>query len=76
MSEENNQTKRLKSLNLKKLKVLVKEIKSELPEKFQNLITYSKNFTLPLSTYCSNKCSYCYFNLQFKKKMKMIISHY
>ncbi len=70
MNEEKNQIEKLKTLSLKKLKTLVKEIKSQLPEKDQNIITYSKNFTLVLSTYCSNRCSYCYFNHRIQKEQE------
>jgi 7,8-didemethyl-8-hydroxy-5-deazariboflavin synthase CofG subunit len=68
MIEDNDQINKLKSLSFRKLKGLIKEIKSQLPEDYQNRITYSKNFTLVLSSYCSNRCSYCYFNHTVKKE--------
>ncbi len=46
------QTDFLKKFSIKKLKQEVKEIKSQLPNEEQNVITYSKNFTLSLSNYC------------------------
>ena len=57
----------LKKLSIKKLKQKVKEIKSLLPNEEQNVITYSKNFTLSLSNYCQNFCSYCFYNYKIPK---------
>jgi 7,8-didemethyl-8-hydroxy-5-deazariboflavin synthase CofG subunit len=68
MSETITKIKKLKSLSLKKLKTQVKDIKLELSEEDRNIITYSKNFTLVLSTFCSNRCSYCYFNFRIPKE--------
>ncbi|MHA1272508.1 MAG: 7,8-didemethyl-8-hydroxy-5-deazariboflavin synthase subunit CofG [Promethearchaeota archaeon] len=57
----------LKKLSLRKIKAMVKEIKNELPEEKQNIITYSKNFTLSLSNYCINQCGYCFYNYKIPK---------
>ncbi len=56
-----------KSLSIKKIKEKVKEIKAQLPKEEQNVITYSKNFTLSLSNYCQNFCSYCFYNYKVPK---------
>ena len=44
----------LKKITLRRLREKVGEIKSHLPKDFENIITYSKNFTLSLSNYCQN----------------------
>jgi FO synthase subunit 1 len=55
------------SLSIKKIKENVKEIKELLPKEEQNIITYSKNFTLSLSNYCQNFCGYCFYNYKVPK---------
>ena len=57
-----NNLKLLKTFSLKRLKEEVSEVRAELPREKQNIITYSKNFTLSLSNYCQNRCSYCFYN--------------
>jgi len=57
----------LKAISLKKLKEQAREIKSHLPQDEQNVISYSKNFTLALSNYCENQCGYCFFNYKVPK---------
>lgn len=57
----------LKALSLKKLKGKVQDIKSQLPQNEQKVISYSKNFTLALSNYCENQCGYCFFNYKVPK---------
>ncbi|MFW9899957.1 MAG: 7,8-didemethyl-8-hydroxy-5-deazariboflavin synthase subunit CofG [Candidatus Thorarchaeota archaeon] len=59
--------KQLLSLNNKKLKKKVKDIKALLPEEDRYVITYSKNFTLSLSNYCINQCGYCFYNNKVPK---------
>ncbi len=56
-----------KSLSIKKVKEKIKEIKAQLPKEEQNVITYSKNFTLSLSNYCQNFCGYCFYNYRIPK---------
>jgi len=56
-----------KSLSIKKVKEKIKEIKAQLPKEEQNVITYSKNFTLSLSNYCQNYCGYCFYNYKVPK---------
>ena len=65
MSQNNNNN--LKKIRLRKLKEIVREIKSRLPKENQSIITYSKNFTLSLSNYCQNFCGYCYYNHRIPK---------
>lgn len=60
--------KQLKSLNLKRLREKVNDIKAELPDEERNVITYSKNFTLSLSNYCVNQCGYCFYNYKIPKQ--------
>ena len=55
------------SLSIKKIKEKVKEIKELLPKGEQNIITYSKNFTISLSNYCQNFCGYCFYNYKVPK---------
>jgi len=57
----------LKIISLKKLKEKAQDIKSKLPQDEQNIISYSKNFTLALSNYCENQCGYCFFNYKVPK---------
>jgi FO synthase subunit 1 len=56
-----------KDISLKRLREKVKEIIDCLPEEKQNVITYSRNFTLSLSNYCINNCGYCYYNFRVPK---------
>jgi len=58
----------LKSLNLKRLREKVKDIKAQLPERERKKITYSKNFTLSLSNYCVNQCGYCFYHYKIPKQ--------
>lgn len=58
---------KIKNLSIKKLKEKVKKIKTQLPQEEQNIITFSKNFTLSLSNYCENFCSYCFYNYKIPK---------
>ncbi len=55
------------SLSIKKIKEKVKEIRELLPKEEQNIITYSKNFTISLSNYCQNFCGYCFYNYKVPK---------
>ncbi|MFX1356374.1 MAG: 7,8-didemethyl-8-hydroxy-5-deazariboflavin synthase subunit CofG [Promethearchaeota archaeon] len=57
----------LKQLSLKKLKEKVKEVKAHLSSNEQNIITFSKNFTISLSNYCQNQCKYCFYNYKIRK---------
>ncbi|MHA1979737.1 MAG: 7,8-didemethyl-8-hydroxy-5-deazariboflavin synthase subunit CofG [Promethearchaeota archaeon] len=59
-----------KGLSFKKLKLMVKEVRNQLPLEEQNLISFSKNFTLSLSNYCQNQCGYCYYNHHIPKSGK------
>jgi len=63
----NKEIEHLKSFSLKKLKEKVQNIKSNLPQDEQKVISYSKNFTLALSNYCENQCGYCFFNYKVPK---------
>lgn len=58
---------KFKSLNLSQIRDKVKEIRMELPQERRTTITYSKNFTLSLSNYCQNQCSYCFYNYRIPK---------
>ncbi|TXT57139.1 MAG: FO synthase subunit 1 [Promethearchaeota archaeon] len=58
----------MKKLGIKELKKKVEKIRSETPENKRNVITFSRNFTLSLSNYCRNECSYCYYNQRIPKK--------
>ena len=57
----------LKAISLKKLKEQAREIRSQVPQDEQKVISYSKNFTLALSNYCENQCGYCFFNYKIPK---------
>ena len=46
--KNNGKTDFYKNLSIKKLKQKVIEIKTQLPEEEQNVITYSKNFTISM----------------------------
>jgi len=61
-------SKKLKQLSLKELKEKVKEIRVHSFKEEQNLITFSKNFTLSLSNYCQNHCAYCFYNYKILKE--------
>ncbi|MEJ2295469.1 MAG: hypothetical protein P8Y23_11975 [Candidatus Lokiarchaeota archaeon] len=52
----------LKSLSFRSVKEKVKEIRKEFDKGNDKVITYSKNFTISLSNYCVNQCSYCFYN--------------
>lgn len=56
-----------KTLSNAQIKRNVSEIKKKLPKEQQNIITYSKNFTLSLSNYCINECGYCFYNFKVPK---------
>ncbi|MEJ2249724.1 MAG: 7,8-didemethyl-8-hydroxy-5-deazariboflavin synthase subunit CofG [Candidatus Lokiarchaeota archaeon] len=56
------------NLSLSDIKEKVREIKESLPEEERKVITFSKNFTLSLSNYCQNNCSYCFYNHRIPKK--------
>ena len=59
-----------KDLSLKKLKLMVNEVRNQKSLEVRNLISYSKNFTLSLSNYCENQCGYCYYNDHIAKTGK------
>jgi FO synthase subunit 1 len=52
----------LKALSFRSVKEKVKEIRKEFNKEDNKVITYSKNFTISLSNYCINQCSYCFYN--------------
>ncbi len=58
----------LENLTIKKLKVKIESIRTELPREEQKVITFSKNFTLSLSNYCQNQCGYCFYNQAIPKE--------
>ncbi|MFX0177461.1 MAG: 7,8-didemethyl-8-hydroxy-5-deazariboflavin synthase subunit CofG [Candidatus Hodarchaeota archaeon] len=60
--------KKLIQLSHKELKEKVKEIRAYLPKEEQNVVTFSKNFTLSLSNYCQNQCAYCFYNYKIQKE--------
>ncbi len=60
----------LKNLSINKLKEKIVSIKKELPREEQNIITFSKNFTLSLSNFCQNQCGYCFYNQNIPKENK------
>jgi len=60
----------LENLTIKRLKEKIESIKTELPKEEQNVITFSKNFTLSLSNYCQNQCGYCFYNQTIPKEDK------
>ncbi|MFX1394734.1 MAG: 7,8-didemethyl-8-hydroxy-5-deazariboflavin synthase subunit CofG [Promethearchaeota archaeon] len=64
---DREETSYFNNLSIKKIKEKVKERKAQLPKEDQNLITYSKNFTLSLSNYCQNYCGYCFYNYKVPK---------
>lgn len=59
---ETSHIEELSKLSISKLKERIRLIKEEIPEEKRKIITYSKNFTLSLSNYCSNFCKYCFYN--------------
>ena len=65
MSQE--EIEKLKTLTIEEIKEKVKVIRSHLPKDERFFITYSKNFTLSLSNYCQNFCSYCFYNHRIPK---------
>jgi len=56
-----------KQLSLDQIQEKVNNIKKELPQEKQKIITYSRNFTLSLSNYCRNNCKYCFYNHRIPK---------
>jgi len=58
----------LKSLRVSAIKEEVKKVKSNQSSNKRKIITYSKNYTLSLSNYCQNQCSYCYYNYKIPKE--------
>ncbi len=58
---------KLKSLSLSKIQERVSEISNEFNKEHDKIITYSKNFTISLSNYCQNHCSYCFYNHRIPK---------
>ncbi len=64
---EKKDLKYWEKISLKQLQEEIKSIKRDLPQEKQNIITYSKNFTISLSNYCRNYCKYCYYNHRIPK---------
>jgi len=62
-----NKIKHLKGLSIRKLRDSIKDIKAQKFKEEGKIITYSKNFTLSLSTYCVNHCGYCFYNYKIPK---------
>jgi len=60
----------LKNLSISKLREKIVSVKKELPREEQNIITFSKNFTLSLSNFCQNQCGYCFYNQTIPKENK------
>ncbi len=58
---------KLKSISLRKIQKKVSEITSEFNKEHDKVITYSRNFTISLSNYCLNHCSYCFYNHRVPK---------
>ena len=58
----------LEKIPIKALKEKIKSIREELPKEEQNIVTFSKNFTLSLSNYCQNQCGYCFYNQHVSKE--------
>lgn len=56
-----------KQLSLKEIQEKVRQVKKKKPQEKQNIITYSRNFTLSLSNFCRNNCKYCYYNHRIPK---------
>jgi len=59
-----------KDLPFKKLKMMIQDIRNQKSVEEQNLVSFSKNFTLSLSNYCQNQCGYCYYNHRIPKSGK------
>lgn len=59
---------KLKYFSMKKLKCMVNQVRDDLPVNKRFEITYSRNFTLSLSNFCKNFCSYCYYNHRIPKR--------
>ncbi|MBD3193818.1 MAG: 7,8-didemethyl-8-hydroxy-5-deazariboflavin synthase subunit CofG [Candidatus Lokiarchaeota archaeon] len=55
----------LEKLSNKEILELVNQITKRNSKR--KIITYSKNFTLSLSNYCQNECSYCFYNYKIPK---------
>lgn len=58
---------KFRSLKLSEIKKKILEIRADLKQEERNIITYSRNYTLSLSNYCRNKCSYCYYHYLIPK---------
>jgi len=67
MTNKKKEIEDFKDISLKRLREKINEIKECLPQEKQNIITYSRNFTLSLSNYCINNCGYCYYNFRVPK---------
>lgn len=67
MKESFHLVEKLKSLSLRKIKQRVSEIRNDFNKEYDKKITYSKNFTVSLSNYCRNRCSYCFYNHRVPK---------
>lgn len=50
------------------MKKKVENIRKQLPNPEQRIITFSRNFTLSLSNFCQNNCSYCFYNQRIPKE--------
>ena len=70
MMDGSKKIEKLKNLSINKLKEKIVSIKKELPREEQNIITFSKNFTLSLSNFCQNQCGYCFYNQNIPKAIK------
>ncbi|MFX0074158.1 MAG: 7,8-didemethyl-8-hydroxy-5-deazariboflavin synthase subunit CofG [Candidatus Hermodarchaeota archaeon] len=58
----------LEKISFKTLREKIKSIREEVPKEEQNVITFSRNFTLSLSNYCQNQCGYCFYNQHISKE--------
>jgi FO synthase subunit 1 len=58
---------KLKSLSLREIQKRVSDIRNEYSKEHDKVITYSRNFTISLSNYCENHCSYCFYNHRVPK---------
>jgi len=70
MMDVSKKIEELKNLSISKLREKIVSIKKELPREEQNIITFSKNFTLSLSNFCQNQCGYCFYNQTIPKEDK------
>ncbi|MHA1197618.1 MAG: hypothetical protein ACTSSM_16195, partial [Promethearchaeota archaeon] len=59
---------KFKYFSMEKLKRMVNQVRDDLPVNKRFEITYSRNFTLSLSNFCKNFCSYCYYNHRIPKR--------